>query len=189
MSPLFFRPKLCVTVNHDGSKTLSRAENTDPFQIKIKSTESPEFNVDQFCQAISLICNFACVPILEWGYIDPDEIFSVGGDSGLIPTAQCVLPNNPLGLGRISETQIPEIKHRYEILTNLDSETREKLQIPIDRWIKSKAEDNPVDKIIDLGIALESLYVPAKVPGKSRKIVYNLKKNASRYLGKTIKKS
>ena len=38
--------------------------------------------------------------------------------------------------------------------------------------------------MIDLGIAFETLYVPAKVPGKSRKIVYNLKKNASRYLGK-----
>ena len=41
----------------------------------------------------------------------------------------------------------------------------------------------PEDKIIDLGIAFEVLYVPAKLPGKSRKIVYNLKKNASRYLG------
>ncbi|MCY4569018.1 MAG: HEPN domain-containing protein [Candidatus Poribacteria bacterium] len=184
VSPLFIKPEFgAPTVHSDGSKSYSAKEDAYPFQISIKSTEFPEFDVDQFCQVISLTCNFDCVTILDWGYIDPDELFSVVGQ-GIIPTARCVLPNEPVSFNRISETQIPEIKRRYEILTNLDSETREKLQIPIDRWIKSKAEDNPVDKIIDLGIALESLYVPAKVPGKSRKIVHNLKKNASGYLGK-----
>jgi len=44
-------------------------------------------------------------------------------------------------------------------LINLNSNVAGKLQIPIDRWIKSKAEWNPVDKIIDLGIAFEALYL------------------------------
>ena len=30
-------------------------------------------------------------------------------------------------------------------------------RIAIDRWIKSKASENDVDRIIDLGIALEAL--------------------------------
>lgn len=181
VSPLFIKPEFgAPTVHSDGSKSYSAKEDAYPFQISIKSTEFPEFDVDQFCQVISLTCNFDCVTILDWGYIDPDELFSVVGH-GIIPTARCVLPNEPVSFNRISETQIPEIKRRYEILTNLDSETREKLQIPIDRWIKSKAEDNPVDKIIDLGIALESLYLPKN---KTDQLSLSLRLRAAWHLGK-----
>ena len=159
VSPLFIKPEFgAPTVDSDGSKSVSPVKDAYPFQITIKSAEFPEFDVDQFCRVISLTCNFDCVPILDWGYIDPDELFSVVGH-GLVPTARCVLPNEPVSSNRISEAQIPKIKRLYEVLVNLDSDTRDKLQIAIDRWIKSKAGDNPVDKMIDLGIALESLYL------------------------------
>ena len=36
------------------------------------------------------------------------------------------------------------------------------MRIPIDRWIQSKAGRDPVDQMIDLGIALEALYVPER---------------------------
>ena len=84
---------------------------------------------------------------------------------------------------KVEQPQVEEAKRLYNLLINLNSGTQEKLLIPINRWVKSKDNKDPVDKVIDLGIAFESLYVPAKVPGKSRKIVHNLKKNASRYLG------
>ena len=38
---------------------------------------------------------------------------------------------------------------------------REKLQIPINRWIESKVSKDPVDKMIDLGTAFESLFLPS----------------------------
>ena len=53
---------------------------------------------------------------------------------------------------------IEEAKDLYDTLCK-NSEIKEKLRIPIDRWIKSKAGEDPVDKMIDLGIALESLYL------------------------------
>ena len=160
VSPLFCKPEFGPpTVHSDGSKSYSAKADAYPFEIKIKSTEFPKFDVEQFCRAISLTCNFACVPILDWGYIDPDELFSII-DGGLVPTARCILPNEPVSLNRISEIQIPEIKRLYEALVNLNSKSREKLQIAIDRWIKSKGNKENVDKAIDLRIAFESLYLP-----------------------------
>ena len=41
----------------------------------------------------------------------------------------------------------------------MDSSVRDKLEIPIDRWIKSNTYQEPIDKIIDLGIAFEALYL------------------------------
>ena len=179
VSPLFIAPKFGVpTVHSDGSKSISPVKNAYPFQIKIKSTEYPDFDIDLFCQAISLTCNFPCESILTWGFIDPDEIYSVRG-TGLVPTARCVLPSDPLGFGRISKEQIPEIKYLYEKLVKLNKDTQEKLQIPIDRWIKSKANKSNVDKMIDLGVAFESLFVSDR-----RNISFQLRNNASRYLGK-----
>ena len=160
VSPLFCKPEFGPpTVHTDGSQSYSAKADAYSFEIKLKSTEFPKFDVEQFGQAVSLTCNFACVPILDWGYIDPDEIFSVRG-GGLIPTAKCVLPNEPVSFNRILETQIPEIKCLYEALVNLNSKSREKLQIAIDRWIKSKGNKDNVDKAIDLRIAFESLYLP-----------------------------
>ena len=181
VSPLFIKPEFgAPTVNSDGSKSYSAKEDANSFQIKIKSTEFPMFDVDQFCRAISLTCNFACVPILDWGYIDPDELFSVMGH-GLVPTARCILPIEPVGFGRILETQIPKIKCCYEALVNLDSDVREKLQIAIDRWIKSKAEDNLVDKMIDVGIAFESLFLPSDSVDQ---LAFQFRLRASWHLGK-----
>ena len=55
---------------------------------------------------------------------------------------------------------------------------REKLRIPIDRWVMSKTNRSPVDKMIDLGIALEALYVTSK-----EDIGKKLRHRASWYLG------
>lgn len=70
-------------------------------------------------------------------------------------------------------------------LVNLSSDVEEKLHIPVDRWIKSKAEDNPVDKIIDLGIALESLYLSGTESKNEIRFRFSL--HAAWHLGKDKK--
>lgn len=159
VAPLFVKPELIITShNSDGSKSYGPKTDANPFQIKIKCTEYPDFDVELFCQAISLSCNIACAPILEWGYIDPDEIYSVIG-TGSRPTAKCVLPSGPTKFDSIYKEQIPKIKDLYENMVGLKKDIRTKLQISIDRWVKSETSQNPEDKIIDLAIALESLYL------------------------------
>ena len=80
----------------------------------------------------------------------------------------------------LDPSRMETIKTVYMGLTQLQSGTWEKLRIPIDRWAKSMAEDDPIDQIIDLGIALESLYVP-DASGESR---FRLASHAAWHLGK-----
>ncbi|MYC74299.1 hypothetical protein F4X10_00805 [Candidatus Poribacteria bacterium] len=84
------------------------------------------------------------------------------------------------GSERVSETQIPEVKRLYNNLVNFDSGTQEKLQIAIDRWIKSKENQDEVSRIIDLGIAFESLYLPK---GNREQLSFQFRLRASRHLG------
>ena len=58
-----------------------------------------------------------------------------------------------------SERQINEAKGIYEKLAQLDDEVLDYLEVPIKRWIASKAGYHTVDRFIDLGIALESFYL------------------------------
>ena len=173
VSPLFCKPP-------PPKKELDKSEQ---FEIKIESTELPNFDVDKFCQALSIIANYPVKSLLTWEYIGGDELFNV--DSRLPnEMGKFAMPDHGSGISVINETDIDKAKGLYELLTNLPSKIRGKLQIAIDRWIKSKTSANSVDKMIDLGIAFESLYVPGKVPGKRRYISRNLQNNASRYLGK-----
>ena len=181
--PSVFRQKTVLIIDQTISPFFCKSptENENQFEIKTKSAEFPNFDVGKFCQAFSLISNYPVEPVRQWSYINQDELFNL---QNLPPIVNNLFTPKELSwITKIDDTHIEKIKNRYKELTNLSSSVAEKLQIPIDRWTKSKTEDNPVDKMIDLGIAFESLYVPAKAPGKSRRIGYNLKKNASRYLG------
>ena len=98
---------------------------------------------------------FCSQDIFELGISVKDELFHLGrgfGYSGHVPNVWA-------SSTEVGRSEITEAKDFYQTLVNLDSNVFAKLQIPIDRWIKSKAEDNPVDKVIDLGIAFESLYL------------------------------
>ena len=88
----------------------------------------------------------------------------------------------PLGTPtEVKEADIEKAKYLYERLVDLDSNDREKLQIPIDRWVGSKTNRSWIDKIIDLGIAFEALYAP---DGGSGEIRFRFAVRAAWYLGK-----
>ena len=73
---------------------------------------------------------------------------------------------------------IDKAKCLYRDLINLNSKAQGKLKIAINRWIKSKTYQTPEDKIIDLAIAFETLYLP-----DSGESTYKLAVRASWYLG------
>ena len=58
-----------------------------------------------------------------------------------------------------SEAQVDDAVEIYYKLVGLPSELEQSLQIPLDRWMKSKTRQGYVDKMIDLGIAMESFYL------------------------------
>ena len=155
----FFRRKTVLIIDHTVSPLFCKPpiDNENPFEIKTKSTEFPNFDIQRFCHAFSLVTNYPVEPVLQWSYIDEDELFNPQRI-----TTEIINLHTPKTLSRVAiidETHIEKIKKRYRELTNLPSDVGKKLRIPIDRWIKSETEENPVDKMVDLGIALESLYL------------------------------
>lgn len=146
-------------------------------QLIIDPSESSKFNGEQFCQALSLVCNSA-VQIATVILVKKDEDpFSPVPYSG---PAFSHLPRDPA-----KDADIEESKHLYKLLGGLPLDVRWKLHIPINRWIKSHAEQSAmfdrvidpetspkdipgspttrmIDKMIDLGIAFESLYLSGR---------------------------
>ena len=150
VSPLFCKPSV---------ESLEGVDISDQFEIKIKSTEFPNFDVDKFYHALSLITNYAVKPLFQWQYMGEDELFNVGDwwYTKLMRTR--VMLDSGSGIHVINETDIDKAKCLYQLLTNPSSNIGGKLQISIDRWVKSKTSQTPEDKIIDLAIAFESLYL------------------------------
>ena len=163
-------------------------------QLIIDSSKSSEFNGEQFCQALSLACNSA-VQIATVISVRKDE-----NPFSLVPYSRTVPPNLPRDPVKVSDVE--EVKRLYERLGNLDSDVRRKLHIPINRWIKSHAEQSAmfdqmidpeirpedipgspttrmVDKMIDLGIAFESLYLSGR-----KNLSLKFRKRASWFLKK-----
>ena len=176
-----FRQKTVLIIDHTVSPLfcIPSAENKNEFTIKIKSSEFPNFDVEKFCQAFSLVSNFPVEPVLQWSHIDQDELFNPQGITTEV--INMITPKEISRFNTIDETGIEKIKDRYRELVNLSSEVKVKLHIPIDRWIMSKAEDNPIEKIIDLGIALEALYLSE---GTREQLTLQFRLRASWYLGK-----
>ena len=78
------------------------------------------------------------------------------------------------------KSQIEEAKRIYDEFARFNSKQKKKLMIAVKRWIKSKTFQEDVDRMIDLGIALESLYLPK---GTREQLTYQFRLRASRYLG------
>ena len=183
--PSVFRQKAVLIIDHTISPLFCKpsSRNENQFEIKTKSMEFPNFDVEKFCQAFSVASNYAVEPVLQWSYINQDELFNPQG----VTTELLNLgtPKENSGLTIIDEIRIEKIKDRYKALVNLSSGVAEKLQIPIDRWIKSKAEDNRIDKVIDLGIAFEALYLSET--DYNREIRFRFSLHAAWHLGEKKK--
>ena len=160
-------------------------------QVIIDSPKSSAFNCGQFCQALSLACNSA---------VQITPLLSVRKDDGpfsLVPYAGPTVTHLPREATK--DCDIKEAKRLYKLLGKLSLGVQQRLHIPINRWIKSHVERSimgivleipltdiatspttrDVDKMIDLGIALESLYLSGR-----KKLSLKFRKRASWFLKK-----
>ncbi len=170
ISPMFHKPVHPPVFLHE--KELFRIEVRDG-----RFSHFTEYDFfEKFCGALSLACNSPVQISMKWDLLPEDAIFTVGSGPGV---ARYLI----LGLfgkfTELSEFQIEQAKCLYGILANPDSNVGEKLTVPIHRWIQSKVSRNYVDQVIDLGIALEALYVTS-----NHGIGKQLRDRASWYLGK-----
>lgn len=179
VSPIFYKPPQVITENY--------LVKEDPaFRIELHGKKISESEIDyfyeKFCQTLSLACNLAVQFSRNWKFLAEDELFSlnfgymVGGN-----TKQ--FGNSHYGsLIKHPKFKIDQAKSLYESLEELNSNVHEKLQIPINRWIKSKAVQDPVDKMIDLGIAFEALYLSET--DYNREVRFRFSLHAAWHLGK-----
>ena len=135
-----------------------------PFQFnlegeKFTNSEAVKSFEKLFCQALSLACNSA-VQSSGGGWLFPEEKFFHPGNGGVsLGRSRGQFGDATFGKPtKVGVTEVDEAKYLYCILDG-NADIREKLRIPIDRWRKSKTPRNPIDKIIDLGIAFEALYL------------------------------
>ena len=153
VSPIFHRPAESYTFESGPDQH---------FSVKLKGQEMPNPNLNALCQALAFAGRCSVESIMTWDSLLDYEIFDLSsiwgiGASGFSST----MPRSGLHHSvQLSPPQIDGITTLYRGLTEVPTETWNRLRIPIDRWAKSMAADNPIDQIIDLGIALESLYVP-----------------------------
>ena len=170
ISPVFLNPRL-IEMNPMA-----------PFTDVMASAEYPDFSIERFCQALSLAADASIVCAAKWTHIEPTEIFNVWGTYR--GGSHTYFPGLAYRIGSVNVTQedISEALAIYQRMQVLAPSVATKLQVPIDRWIKSKAEQSSVDAFIDLGIALESLYL--QDIGNQSELSFRLRLRAAWYLAK-----
>lgn len=174
VSPVFVRP-------YDAS---SRA-NGYPFTISNVNTEYPNFSYHDFCEALSLSINHPVRPVAMWRYMDLNEAYAV--PAYMLPTFLGLNFRRPHWLLEhdnspvISEGDVRKAASIYEARSSLSTAVANKLRVPIDRWMKSKEDEDPVDSFINIGTALESIYLSdSKYTGET---TYRLALRAAWHLG------
>ena len=168
ISPVFINP------------SLTAMDPWGPFTDSATSDEYPDFKIERFCQALSLAADTSIVCAASWAHIEPTEIFNVwgtyrGGSHRYIPGLA-----HRTGSVNISEKDSSDALTIYQGMQDMPPSVATKLRVPIDRWIKSKADDSPVDAFIDLGIALESFYL--QDIGNHPELGFRLRLRAAWYL-------
>lgn len=123
-------------------------------QKRYKNTEFSDFDPEDFLRHLSLVSRGSIKSRMWWRYLNEKEPLNT--NSGACTVYK--IPDNDTAGPLLCEPDIIKAKNQYVKFDGLDENIKEKLIIAIDRWIKSKRE-NPVNRIIDLGIAFEAIYL------------------------------
>lgn len=157
ISPAFFIGKTLLIIDYFLSPVFHTPLKESTRRAHFDQTQRTFRRFEYFCQALSLACSSAVQISLKWPFWPEDELFSLASPAPGPPQISA-----PPGLfahpTQVDQTHIAEANRLHKILDN-NSEIRERLEIPINRWIKSMTREEPIDKIIDLGIAFEAPYL------------------------------
>lgn len=132
----------------------------NPFRVEVNGGDSANFRMNDgsvyiLCYALSLTCNRAVQVSFESRFLEESELFDLSTGTINRNYWRVAHSREPRMVGK---TEINEARHLYNVLKK-NPEVRKGLWVPVDRWIQSKVSGRYVDKIIDLGIALEALYL------------------------------
>ena len=175
VSPVFINPAEMVGNGKEISVT------NRGFKYEDVSGEPLGFDTRQFCDALSLIAGWAIQSAMWWSHLYDDHICKVRTSYGGFGYAPTVLGHHfpDSGYGD-TEYIVHEALSLYRARKGLAAGTAARLTVPIDRWVRSHTDRSIVDKFIDLGIALESLYLNG---GNTAELRFRLALHAAWHLG------
>ena len=184
--PTSFVGKTLLVINTSISPMLHKPHSTFDgysFQIKIRSKNHQNLDIGQFqekfCCSLSLVCDSPIQVSLRWVVVSPSEFFNLNHGLALLQGMRNVT-RTIVSTEKVTVPKVSDAASLCEIMANLNSNTVERLRVPIYRWIASKTEKNYVDKIIDLGIALEAIYLSEF----KNELSFRLALHAAHYLGR-----
>ena len=143
--------------------------------------------LDKCVHALSLACNRPVEISTYWPSWPKDELFNLAPYTS--SSFSCIVNRCSPSLDptKIGNTVIHEFARMYKVMDR-NSELGAKLRVPISRWLASMtpaySDDVLADQLIDLGIALETLYL-SDIRDKGE-LSFRLCVNASWYLGEDV---
>ena len=146
VSPLLHKPEQDYTIQTGPERH---------FSTSVRSNDLADLNPGEFFLALTLAGDHPVFSKISWTHLGDGQIFDlrIGFGSGYAQVARNA------SSAVFSEAQVRQAIELYRKITGLPSDVQGYLQIPIDRWIKSKTHQGYVDRMIDLGIAFESFYL------------------------------
>ena len=152
------------------------------FKTELVSDELPDFNLLRFCEALSLACGSSVRPAAEWRYISEDHVLNLRVGFG----GASYTPSELYDWARVelSERNVRDAVSILQDRNRLVSDTASKLEVPISRWVRAKSSGDTVGAFIDLGIALESIYLADT--GDTGELGFRLGIRAAWYLGRSL---
>ena len=154
VSPIFHRPAESYSLESGPDRH---------FTVKAKNQDPKGISLDALCNALAVAGRLRGVQaIITWTSLLDYEIFDLSLSWGIGGASYSGIVSEFRGGPpvELSVRQLNTIPTLYQGLSQSPTGLWRWLRIPIDRWMKSMLENDPVDQMIDLGIALESLYVP-----------------------------
>ena len=149
VSPLLHKPDQDYTITSGPDRH---------FKTALCSTDATDFSPADFIRALTMIGDHPVQSTMDWPHLDDEHIFNLGAAIGsgysYLEEAKRHTPSTVF-----SEAQVREALDLYFRLNSLPQKVKQQLEIPLDRWMKSKTQQSYVDKMIDLGIAFESFYL------------------------------
>lgn len=148
VSPVFAHPE-----------EMSTTDFSIPFNRSNVNNEYPNFVEEEFCEALSLTTKHLVNYVSWWSYIDPDEAYAVDSMHSSAADIPSRVHRSGIPPIEVNEEDVRKAMSLYVTRKNLSSDVTRRLRVPIDRWMRSKTDPNPVDVFINLGTALESLFL------------------------------
>ena len=169
VSPVLHRPEQDYTFQSPPDRHFNRA---------VGSVQQPNFQPGKFFQALTLVGGNPVLSEIRWTHMSDEHIF----DLRIGPGSGGSISSTGASSTTLSEVQIRDTADLYNKITGLPEEVEKSLQIPIGRWMKSKTFQGNVDKMIDLGIAMESFYLR----GIGEQLTFRFRLRGSLHLGRGV---